>query len=219
MVAPLIMNRPTRVFARLTFTGENKACAPACCDLSRVASIVPANPLPSNLGGAMAGEARPSMQCMSKDEKLSVLCNNNQAISVLNNSTGAKLDQAQTITNSGSVSPVMGHSNDRHGRKRAHESLNDTELKSKPVKIGRPDAEPGVSKHSALSGEHRGQKEMHHIDALRSENEVLKQQNKILVQKILAFQRILRSETNFEHARQKVTALESSKNRASYVEG
>lgn len=49
MVAPLVLNRPTRVFARLTHTGENKSAEPVCCDLSRVASILPANPLPKNL--------------------------------------------------------------------------------------------------------------------------------------------------------------------------
>lgn len=45
MVSPLILNKPTRAFAKLTHTGENKEAEAVLCDLSRVANIIPANPL------------------------------------------------------------------------------------------------------------------------------------------------------------------------------
>lgn len=219
MVASLIMNRPTRVFARLTFTGEDKISAPLCCDLSRVASIVPANPLPSSLGGGLVGEGRRAgMQCISKDEKLSVLCNDNRTVSMPSYSDGTMLDQGQPITGPTNAVPSSpGVRDGRRGRKRAHDSRNDSEVNSKPVKLGRS----GVANRAGVAAEQRGRKEMHHIDALHSENEVLKRQNQMLIQKVLAFQRILRTEGSFEYARQKVMALEleSSRNRTPLVEG
>lgn len=49
MVPPITLSRPTRVFSRLPHTGEDKSLAAVCCDLSRVASIIPAHPLPENI--------------------------------------------------------------------------------------------------------------------------------------------------------------------------
>lgn len=49
MVAPPLLSNPTRVFARLTFTGEDSITQPISCDLSKVASIAAANPLPIKL--------------------------------------------------------------------------------------------------------------------------------------------------------------------------
>ena len=60
MVAPALVTRPTRVFARITFTGEDKNLPPVCCDLSRVATIAAASPLPNNLGNTIVQESSSS---------------------------------------------------------------------------------------------------------------------------------------------------------------
>ncbi|XP_018027690.1 uncharacterized protein LOC108682936 [Hyalella azteca] len=205
MVAPSILNRPTRVFARLTFTGEEKNSPPVCCDLSRVASIVPANPLPVNLNSGDNSRAPPvhAMQCITKDEKLSVLCNDNQKISIPHNAAdnsnfNKDTDDPKDEDKNSNASPKKPATPVQARRKRARED--DAEIVSQsPIMI---------SSVTPAAAESPNRNEMHHIDALVSENEILKQENRILNQKVLAFQRILSTEPNFEHARKKIKALE-----------
>ncbi|KAF2359127.1 hypothetical protein FHG87_010115 [Trinorchestia longiramus] len=49
MVVAWQPRRPLRAFTHLTFTGEERFSSPVCCDLSRVARIAPAWPLPRHV--------------------------------------------------------------------------------------------------------------------------------------------------------------------------
>lgn len=109
MVAPLIMSRPTRVFARLTFTGEDKSAAPLICDLSRVAAIVPANRLPSTLTDDNPPPPKPGDDTVSivKDMRLSVLCNDSQSTK-----TSAHVSQSASIqSNPSAANPSYSQTN------------------------------------------------------------------------------------------------------------
>jgi len=162
MVGPALLSNPTRVFARLTYTGEDKLSPPICCDLSRVATIAAAHPLPKNLGFI----SRNNMSNQSGAKKINAVA---ACPTSHDGRTGNALRQMSAT-----------HSN---GSKRSN-PFTGNDSSSPAAKAQRTDT--NMQERRQIKLEERRQ-----ASNLLAENEQLRKQNEILKKKLEAFQRII----------------------------